>query len=276
MVGKALVFEALLVVLVLVCLVLASLVARERSRDPAARNFGHSGGAARGPPARFARKSPHLVVDTLNLAHWIRGPNSEPARLTPALIVEAIDKTAPALLRQHPGRVMYVLKDRDSQFNDEDAREAYKRAAIRNKVYVCAAERYVDPPRGVAASSAHSAQGRDDFYMALLAWKWRCLVATEDRLRDFPQLRATIQPFHVFEWAFWRDYPVRDFIRPEASAYARVRRPRAVRFEELGLSRRGVNPFPPEASGACHPRGPRAIGHGQRSSIARLDGKPPN
>lgn len=219
---------ALAVVLLLVCLALAAAVlARAPAPGPAPEITGGGPRPARG-------ESPHLVVDTLNLAHWLRG-GAEAARLTPALIAETIDRTAPALLQRYRGRVMYVLKDRDSQFNSEAERSVYREAAVRNRVYVCAAERYADPPKGVAPSREHSAQGRDDFYMALLAWKWRCPVATEDRLRDFARLRATIQPFHVYEWAYWRDAPARDFIRPESAAYARVRRPRMVRFEELGL-----------------------------------------
>lgn len=214
-------------VLVLFCLALAAALLTAPRR-------GFAGGG-RGP----SRESPHLVVDTLNLAHWLSG-GKEPLHLSPARIAEAIDRTAPTLLRRFPGRVMYVLKDRDSQFNSEEERSVYRDAATRNGVYVCAAERYADPPKGVAPSSAHSARGRDDFYMALLAWKWRCPVATEDRLRDFAQLRATIQPFHVYEWAYWRGSPARDFVRPEAPTYARVRRPRMVRFEGLGL-RRGAH-----------------------------------
>jgi len=231
-------WRAALAVVLLVCLALAAAVLA------APRKVTGGGPRPAGPMGapRARAEPPHLVVDTLNLAHWLRGGGpgeatgrAPPTRLTPALIAETIDATAPALLRRYRGRVMYVLKDRDSQFNSEAERSVYRQAAVRNRVYVCAAERYVDPPTGVAPSREHSAQGRDDFYMALLAWKWRCPVATEDRLRDFARLRATIQPFHVYEWAYWREAPARDFVRPESAAYARVRRPRTVRFEELGL-----------------------------------------
>lgn len=232
---------AFLVVLALLCLALAAalLAGGQRRRAPP----GHPGGlgplrAAVGGGRLPARESPHLVVDTLNLAHWLSG-GSETVRLSPERIAEAIDRTAPELRKRYQGRVMYVLKDRESRFSSDADREAYRLAAVRNRVYVCAAERYADPPKGVDPSSAHSARGRDDFYMALLAWKWRCPVATEDRLRDFSQLRATIQPFHVYEWAYWREAPSRDFIRPEAPTYARVRKPRAIRFGALGLGAAG-------------------------------------
>jgi hypothetical protein len=214
---------ALLFVLVLVCVVLAALCARASGLT--------LGGAA--PTVRRGldyAKSPHIVVDTLNLTHWLHGADRKSFALTPTLIADTIDRTAPALLVRHTGRVMYVLKDRESQFNDEAAREVYKQAAERNGVYVYVAERYPDPPKGVAPSAEHSARGRDDFFVAMLAHRWRCAVLTEDRLRDFDRFRATIQPFHVYEFAFWRATPHREFVRPESSAYARMKKPRMVRY----------------------------------------------
>jgi hypothetical protein len=215
---------ALLFVLLLVCVVLAAMVAGGRASAGRA--------ALGGAPRRGLdyTKSPHIVVDTLNLTHWLHEADRKTFTLTPAAIAETIDRTAAALLVRHTGRVMYVLKDRESQFNDEAAREVYKQAAERNGVYVYVAERYPDPPKGVAPSAEHSARGRDDFFVAMLAHRWRCAVLTEDRLRDFDRFRATIQPFHVYEFAFWRSTPHREFVRPESSAYARMKKPRMVRY----------------------------------------------
>ena len=175
-------------------------------------------------------KSPHIVIDTLNLTHWIT-PETD-TKITPDKIVATIDATADILKNRHPGRVMYVMKDRDSRFNTQAARDLYKAAADRNKVYIYIAERYVDPPKGVTKSDEHSALGRDDFFIALLTRKWRCAALTEDWYRDFDSFRATLQPFHVYEFAFWRDGPYRDYIRPESEDYGKVRRPRMVRFSD--------------------------------------------
>ncbi len=187
------------------------------------------GGGA--PPRRradFAR-SPHVVVDTLNLAHW-RGAA---APLSPAAIAATVDATAGALKLRHAGRVMYVLKDRETQLNDDAARREYQAAATRNGVYISAAERYADPPASEAGASAaaaaeHSSRGRDDFYMSVLAGRHRCAVVTGDRLRDFGRFRATVAPFHVVEFAYWREAPHREYIRPDAAAFARLRKPRTV------------------------------------------------
>lgn len=215
---------AALLVLVLICLIFAAWRLAECS--PAI-----LGGALVRPRRGLDyTKSPHIVVDTLNLTHWLHEASRgrKPLVMSPALIAETIDRTAPALLVRHTGRVMYVLKDRESQFNDEAAREVYKQAAERNGVYLLAAERYPDPPKGVAPSAEHSARGRDDFFMSVLAHRYRCAVLTADRLRDFARFRATIQPFHVYEFAFWRATPHREFIRPESSAYARMKKPRTI------------------------------------------------
>ena len=213
-------------IIVLVCLMAVGAVFAHQRRAPDVRRAAHGG--------VDSAKSPHLVVDTLNLTHWLCERRGCRPALTPALIAKTIDGTAATLRRRHTGRVMYVLKDRESQFNDAAARDVYRRAAERNKVYVSAAERYADPPASAPASApagpaAHSGRGRDDFYMSLLANRHRCAVLTGDRLRDFAQFRTTVPPFHVVEYAFWRDQPLREFIRPEAPAHIRMRKPRMVR-----------------------------------------------
>ena len=209
------------IILTILCILIAALCLQFH-------HFKATGGA----PAQRASNpalSPHIVVDTLNLTHWFAGGKDDIV-VSPSLIVETINRTAPVLKLRHSGRVMYVLKDRESQFNDEKSHALYKEAATRNGVYIYTAEKYVDPPAGVKNSSEHSARGRDDFFVALLAYRWRCAVLTEDRLRDFDRFRATIPPFHVYEFAFWRDLPVREFVRPDSPVYMRMKKPKMVRF----------------------------------------------
>jgi hypothetical protein len=212
------------IVAIVVCLVvLGVLMALRASRS-------YEGGAAKRKTAD-PRKSPHIVVDTLNLAHWLHTTSKVNKKMTPELINATIDQTAPILKMSHVGRVMYVVKDRESVFNDEASRQMYDAAAKRNGVYISVVERYEEPPAGVAPSAEHSARGRDDFYLALLARQWRCAVLTEDRLKDFDRFRATVPPFHVYEYAFWRDAPQRESIRPDSSAYSRLRKPMRIGYE---------------------------------------------
>jgi len=212
--------RAVVLFLLLLCLVLAALVLSGAAG-------GVLGGAATRRRTAAPELSPNIVVDTLNLTRWF-----EPAT-SPESIIRCIDRTAAPLKKRHPGRVMYVVKDRDSMFNDDAAREMYKAASVRNGVYVYVVERYRDPPavskQIIDSAAEHSAGGRDDFYMALLAAKWKCAALSEDRLRDFDRFRATIRPFRVYEYNPWRDLPIEDFVRPDAAAHRRLRRPKMVR-----------------------------------------------
>jgi len=171
--------------------------------------------------------SPHLVIDTLNLAHWFNC-DAPKIRITPDVIAKTIDRATPILRARHAGQIMFVLKDRESQFNTTESRKIYRDAAIRNKVHVMVAEKYVDPPKGVPFSDEHSAKGRDDFYMVVLAHRYRCAIMSADCLMDFKQFRTTIQPFHVVEYVFWRELATRDYIRPDSSGYVRLKKPRTL------------------------------------------------
>lgn len=174
-------------------------------------------------------KSPHIIIDLLNLTYWLNNKKS----ITQEMIIEAVDKTSSELLKHHEGRVMYVLKDRESLFNDNSLREIYKQTANRNGVYIYMVERYQEPVKGVALSTKHSSLGRDDMFIAILAQRWKCEVLTEDRLRDFNEFRTTIQPFHVYEFAFWRQLHYLEFIRPESSSYILLKKPRTIKFNKF-------------------------------------------
>lgn len=220
----------LVAVLVVICAILCGIaVATART---------HTGGADSRQSA--SARSPHVVVDTLNLAHWLgRGDG-------PVSVAEAVDSTAPTLRKKWPGRIMYVTKDRESSQPTIDSRAAqhaeYAAIAERNRVYLYSVEKYQDPPASSAETNAaiaaaeHTSRGRDDYYTAELARRWKCPVLTEDRMRDFDRFRTAIPPFQVWEFDFARTQPSRDFIRP--SDAAPLRRPRAVRFATAGLAQK--------------------------------------
>ena len=189
-----------------------------------------SGGVFGGGRTPRRLKNEHIVVDTLNLAHHIGRPPKSARD-----IAAVIDATSATLRRAHPGRVMYALKDRESVHLDADARDVFRAAAERNKVYVIAAERYLDGPRSTKSPSPqneterraaeHAARGRDDFLASVLASRWKCAVLTDDRMHDFDLFRSSVAPFHTIEFAFWRSQPLREFYRADSLAYARLRRP---------------------------------------------------
>lgn len=196
-------------------------------------------GAARGARGGAQAPSKNLVVDTLNLAHWLRAQSAvmRPVRpLDTAEIITAIGRGAAALRARFPGTLTFVLKDQDAALHDSATRAAYQAAAERYRVHIVCAEKYDLPPTPRAATraaTAHAAAGRDDFYMCLLARKLRCCIATEDRLRDFAEFRKSVAPFISVSFAYWRALPARDYIRPDAGAFARLRRPCLLRFSEI-------------------------------------------
>ncbi len=219
--------QRLLAVLIIVVAVIAALALRRHLPTAAALIMG---GAARKtrPPAA------HVVVDTLNLTHWRYTTARNRKKITPEQVIRTIEETAPTLLKAYPGgRIMYVVKDRDSAFNDAAAREAYAETATKCGVYINVVERYDGELEGFAlakqkkGAGVHAEGGRDDFYMALLAKKWNCVVLTEDRFRDFDAFRGSVPPFHVYEYAYWRELPERQYIKPLTE---NVKKPRAVRY----------------------------------------------
>lgn len=165
-------------------------------------------------------QSSNIVVDTLNLVHWMHGGKVD---MSEDLIIETINYAAPILKSKYPGRVMFVTKDRNSSGGKWDSSKMQK-IAEKNGIYIYSVENYELPPKGVEASSSHSASGRDDFYMAILARQYKCRVCTGDHFGDFNEFRATVQPFHVYEYAFWRAIPDRIFIKPDPS-WASLRKP---------------------------------------------------
>ena len=245
--------------LALLALLLAALLAGQLAAQLAAPRAPARAARCGGAPARAAPRAPpkNIVVDTLNLAHWLRQRDASTrdaskrdaskrdaskGPLSTAEIAAAVARAAPALRRRFPGEVVFVLKDPDSSLNDGAVRAQYQAAAERARVRIACAERY--PPgaepagqrkKHGAPAAAHSAAGRDDFYMCLLASQLRCAVATEDRLRDFADFRATVEPFTVISFAHWRALPARDYVRPDARAFAGLRKPRRVGFAELGI-----------------------------------------
>lgn len=179
----------------------------------------------------YKKNDKHVIVDLLNITHWY---NKSLTSIDMNAIFKTIDITAPILKKRWPGKVTYVVKDRTHSFNDEKTHALYAESAERNRVVICIAEQYKDPP--ISANTQrkkHSAAGRDDFYMCLLAQREKAVLLTGDRLKDFNEFRSELPPFHVLEFSYVRHLPTRDFIRPESVAYAKLRRPKIITPAEV-------------------------------------------
>jgi hypothetical protein len=279
----------IVILLVILLLIIAAAVAAAAARRGLAR------GGYGAPPRRPAREAAprHLIIDGLNLIHWLHERDCDSARngardsarngarngardsargsarngardsarncrshrvvdLGPGAVAAAIARTAPVFrkaLRDPYGLLIYVIKDRDGTLNESAVRAAYQAAAEKYRVEITSVEQdmgsaTVARGRDSGAQShaargrdsgvqSHAARGRDDFYTCLLARRYRCAVASEDRLRDFDEFRAAVPPFRTVTFTHTRALPANDFIRPSDSAYARLKRPRMLRFEQL-------------------------------------------
>ena len=189
-----------------------------------------------GARLQSARQSPHIVVDTLNIANVLYTKKGS-KKLSTEDIMNTIRRTAPILKKRHAGRVMYVLKDKDVAYNTLESREQYRRLAQKCGVHICVVEKYIDEPASERTDGAdHADKGRDDFYACLLAWKWRCAVLTEDHYKDFARFRSRIKPFHVFEYVYWKTDVIRDYIRPSSPAYSAIQKPIQARYDDYFYS----------------------------------------
>lgn len=180
-----------------------------------------------------ALESENVVVDTLNLVHWL-GRDSRKAVRT-CDIVSAIDETAPILRRRFPGRVIFVTKTRETPAEGPEAaqiRALYQAASRRNKVYVNVVERL--PDSDAKKSQNHAALGRDDFYLIMLAWKLNCPVLSRDRFRDLRDMKTGhLDKFHVYSYSPFKNFPDRDFVNPAAAEFARMRRPLTIDYPDV-------------------------------------------
>ena len=182
----------------------------------------------KGGGARLLRKrrvgptSDHVVVDTLNLAHWV---GATPISIDN--VIKTIDYLTPILRKTYPGRIIFTLKDPTVGFFGVDEHGKLKAAADRNRVYIYVAEKYRDPPRETKKIdlAEHSTKGRDDFYMSLLADRYQAVVLSGDKLGDFEKFRSSIPAFQVWEFNYWKELPTMDYIRPEADAFKKIKRP---------------------------------------------------
>lgn len=228
---------AVVVLLALVCL-MAFAAVRARAGAGGAR-----GGAE--APGSVLPGGENVVVDALNLAHWLRrrrkGAPGAP-RVGVCDVLAAVETTAPLLRRLYPGRVVYVTKTREARAGagaTARLRALYQAAARRCGVHIHVVERLPDEagaPDAVAAAArrGHSALGRDDFYLLMLARDYRAPVLSHDRFRDLPDMKAGgLAPFHVFGYSPVRTVPARDFVNPAAAEFRRLRRPVLVDFPSV-------------------------------------------
>jgi len=243
--------NVLLILAVFLLVVLAAAALAARAAAPSRRVLG--GGRAATPRQRRAAASPHVVVDTLNLAFHLRGRRGVAAGpVTTCTVAETIRSSAPVLRRHFSGDLIYVLKDRSKTPLTATEMAVLAVAAQQSGVtLVVAAAVRPDAKKststkkawrelGGEAGRSHSKLGRDDFYAGLLAWRRRCGVLTADRMRDFEALRSEVPPFRAHTLGPHKKttdpaWTRGEHVTPGAVEFSQVRAPARLAYADYGL-----------------------------------------
>lgn len=133
---------------------------------------------------------------------------------------------------------MFVIKDKDSSYEHDKDRQLYSELSKELRVYIYAVEKY---PREIEAiqnrdredSDEHATKARDDFYIAVLARKWRCPVVSEDRYNDIDESKKLVKPFRVYVFSYWQSNVEEDFVKPSPIVYRLLRRPFRIGYDGI-------------------------------------------
>lgn len=180
------------------------------------------GGADKG---KKILQSENIIIDTLNLTHWF----TKKKHINTSDIIRTIDKTAPIIKQQYPGRVIYVIKTRDK--NSHSNHSPLKNAAHRNNIFINVVEKLDD---NSLYSHNHTSLGRDDFYIIMLAWKYKCPVLSKDKYHDLKEMKSgNLAPFHVYKYSYLKKFVERDFVNPSAAKFKKMKRPLLIKYEQI-------------------------------------------
>ena len=174
-----------------------------------------------------------LVIDTLNILHYLgMKPSDKSIRRT-------IEKTIPIIRKKYPGRIMYVVKDRDAGHIKDETKKMYESLAKKHMITIASVEKYKEQPNAKdladhKKNKHHAAQGRDDYYALYLATKFNCWVLTNDKFKDAEDFKKNLIPFRAHEYHYHKKDPDQVFIKPKAEN-TRLTRIRRIQPKHLGI-----------------------------------------
>ena len=155
-----------------------------------------------------------IAIDTLNIISFI---NNKPVH-NQNEIITGIKYITPIIKKKYSGRIMFILKDKNTKLNTPEIRENYKKLAHELKIFIYITENYKGPTWKLEKRfdpSIHSQNARDDLYLLILANQFKCPVITSDNFRDILEFKGTIAPFKILIYdCFTIKQPIEDFIMP--------------------------------------------------------------
>jgi hypothetical protein len=165
-----------------------------------------------------------IVIDTLNLIYYIYGYDGYNQHITNDKICTAIEYIAKKIKKFFSGRIMFIIKDKNTALNTSNIRSKYAELAKKLKIYIYIAEKY-DPknapswkfPTWIKShQNFHSLESRDDLATIILAKKYRCPILSNDNYSDNYEYKATIAPFKILEYNwFSSNLPLVEQYKPE-------------------------------------------------------------
>lgn len=136
-------------------------------------------------------KPSKLVIDTLNISHMLYGKVD-------------IENTIKHVCEKYKGRIMFVVKDRNSGGCGENLQklsEKYKCYIYYTKIFAKLNNR------------EHSGNSRDDFYCVYLANKFDCPILSNDKMRDFREFAKNVEKFEIIEYSPFKK-PIKNIYNP--------------------------------------------------------------
>jgi ABC-type antimicrobial peptide transport system permease subunit len=170
-----------------------------------------------------------IVVDTLNMVHELFG--SENYKINQKDIYSTIKKISKKLKSRY-SKIIFVIKSKNSEdCTPGQIREKYEKISKQLQVSIYLTEKLKNSKDNI---KTHSSLGRDDFYIILTAWKYRCSVLGQDYYKDLKDMKfGELDSFYVIKYEPFKKFEEKDYINPTAHEYKKIRRPTIIRWENV-------------------------------------------
>jgi len=171
-----------------------------------------------------------IVVDTLNMVHELFG--SDGYKINQKDIESTIKKVTKKLKSKF-SKIIFVTKSKNSENStSEEIREKYRDLSKKLNISIYLTEKLKNPKQN--NHNSHASLGRDDFYIILMAWKYRCSVLGQDYYKDIKEMKfGELDSFYVIKYEPFKKFEEKDYINPTAQEYKKVRRPQVIRWNML-------------------------------------------
>ncbi len=200
------------------------------------RKYIHGGVSKQVLQHRLVNQDTHIVVDGLNLVYFYNKRKNKKIHNTTDIIPhisELFKWLVPILQKTHKDRIMFVYKNKPgTQYTDKQKLQ-YKKLASKYKVYIYLCQDIKSTTVKSKYKHSHASLGRDDFYAAVLAKRYKCRVLSYDKYKDFEDFVHEIPDFQVYQFYPSIQEPLR-LVYIRANDYVKdINKPYTYKVEQL-------------------------------------------